>query len=65
MELSNEAMFYYSMLDVRDLFFSGMLSVDEHNRLRLELFDKYQPQNVIRSYEKLSLEEWEKIINHK
>ena len=65
MELSNEAMFYYSMLDVRDLFFSGMLSVDEHNRLRLELFDKYQPQNGIRSYEKLSLEEWEKIINHK
>lgn len=65
MELSNEAMFYYSMLDVRDLFFSGMLSVDEYNRLRLELFDKYQPQNVIRSYEELSLEEWEKIINHK
>lgn len=65
MELSNEAMFYYSMIDVRDLFFAGLLSVDEYNRLRLKLFDKYQPKNVIRSYEELSLEEWEKIINHK
>ena len=41
MELSNEAMFYYSMLDVRDMFFKGMLSVDEYDRLRIVLYDKY------------------------
>ena len=65
MELSNEAMFYYSMLDVRDMFFKGMLSVDEYDQLRIVLYEKYQPTDVVRDYSDLTEEEWIKIFKKK